>query len=205
MLSLLLPSARAHARSFMDPPRLPPIYLPQAIDIENRRRSRGLAPIIAPARSLIHRLEPLVLVPRERAETDAFYYISSGTVLFRGFMVGAGSSWGADCVLADPKLRRFAGRAITYTEVWRFWPLAHRMCKEVAVSDDHLFGMLCECGTGAFVDPQRHFICVRIVPPCWNASSVGCGSFGPHPLLARHWDRAGCAAIQGCKSNWCRK
>jgi len=67
--------------------------------------------------TILQKLEPLVLVPRERAETDAFYYISSGTVLFRGFMVGAGSSWGADCVLADPKLRRFAGRAITYTEV----------------------------------------------------------------------------------------
>ena len=66
---------------------------------------------------VLYRLQPLVLVPRERATTTCFYFIVNGYVINRGFIIGRETAWGADCVLAEPRLRRFAGRALTYTEL----------------------------------------------------------------------------------------
>ena len=66
---------------------------------------------------LLQLLQPMVLVPRENGSTACMYLISHGLVFNRGRILGDKSLFGADCILANPRLRRFAGRALTYTEV----------------------------------------------------------------------------------------
>jgi len=67
--------------------------------------------------NLMEKLQPLVLVPTERATTRCMYHIEHGRVLYRGYMIGPTSTWGTDCILENPSLRRFAGRALSHVEL----------------------------------------------------------------------------------------